>query len=76
MLCLGWSDFFPLFSDNSIDKQTKKQAQLDERLRNHVEGKFGQAKRGFSLGKVMAKLSETSTTAIELRSAARSQLLF
>ncbi|GGA36526.1 hypothetical protein CYANOKiyG1_54460 [Okeania sp. KiyG1] len=60
----------------NIDKEQKKQTQLDERLRNHIEGKFGQAKRGFSLGKVMAKLSETSTTAIELRSAARSQLLF
>jgi len=59
----------------NIDKKMKKQAQLDERLRNHIEGKFGQAKRGFSLAKVMAKLSETSVTAIELRSAPRSQLL-
>ena len=33
------------------------------------------AKRGFSLEKVMAKLSKTSTTAIKLGSAARSQLL-
>ena len=60
----------------NIDKNKKKQAQLDERLRNNIEGKFGQAKRGFSLAKVMAKLPETSMTAIELRSAARSQLLF
>lgn len=50
----------------NIDKKMKKQAQLDERLRNHIEGKFGQAKRGFSLGKVMAKLSETSVTAIAI----------
>ncbi|NEP78842.1 MAG: transposase [Okeania sp. SIO3C4] len=32
----------------NIDKNKKKQAQLDERLRNNIEGKFGQAKRGFS----------------------------
>ncbi len=50
----------------NIDKEQKKQAQLDERLRNYIEGKFGQAKRGFSLGKVMAKLSETSMTAIAI----------
>lgn len=50
----------------NIDKEQKKQAQLDERLRNHIEGKFGQAKRGFSLAKVMAKLPETSITAIAI----------
>ncbi|NEQ72002.1 MAG: transposase [Okeania sp. SIO2C9] len=36
---------------------------MDERLRNYIEAKFGQAKRGFSLQKVMAQLSETSMTA-------------
>ena len=50
----------------NIDKEQKKQAQLDERLRNNIEGKFGQAKRGFSLEKVMAKLSKTSMTAIAI----------
>ncbi|NES79431.1 MAG: transposase [Okeania sp. SIO1H6] len=50
----------------NIDKEQKKQANLDERLGNHIEGKFGQAKRGFSLGKVMAKLPETSMTAIAI----------
>ncbi|RQH33506.1 transposase [Okeania hirsuta] len=49
-----------------MDKEQKKQAHLDERLRNHIEGKFGQAKRGFSLAKVMAKLPETSMTAIAM----------
>lgn len=50
----------------NIDQEQKKQAQLDERLRNHIQGKFGQAKRGFSLEKVMAKLSKTSMTAIAI----------
>lgn len=59
----------------NIDKEQKKQAQLDERLRNHIEGKFGQAKRGFSLAKVMAKLPETSMTAIASGTAKLSQLL-
>ncbi len=44
----------------NISKSTKKQAQLDERIRNSIEGKFGEAKRRFSLGRVMAKLSNTS----------------
>jgi len=50
----------------NIDKQMKQQAQLDERLRKHIEGKSGQAKRGFSLQKVMTKLPETSESAIAI----------
>jgi transposase, IS5 family len=49
-----------------IDKEAKKQAQLDERFRSRIEGKFGEAKRRFSLGRVMTKLSETSQTAIAI----------
>ena len=41
----------------------------------NIEGKFGPAKRGFSLEKVMSKLYKTSVTGIELRSSARAQLL-
>jgi len=44
----------------NISKSTKKQAQSDERIRNSIEGKFGEAKRRFSLGRVMAKLSNTA----------------
>ena len=47
-------------------KNRKNKHRSDERLRNHIEGKFGQAKREFSLGKVMAKLSKTSATAIAI----------
>jgi hypothetical protein len=49
-----------------ISKEKKKQAQEDERIRNSIEGKFGQAKRRFSLNRVMAKLSHTSQTAIAI----------
>jgi hypothetical protein len=50
----------------NMSKQQNKQAQEDERIRNSIEGKFGQAKRTFSLGRVMAKLSHTSVTAIAI----------
>ncbi|MBE9038516.1 IS5 family transposase [aff. Roholtiella sp. LEGE 12411] len=50
----------------NVSKEKKKQALSDERIRNSIEGKFGQAKRRFSLGRVMAKLSHTSQTAIAI----------
>jgi len=49
-----------------VDKEKKNQAQLDERFRSRIEGKFGEAKRRFSLGRVMTKLSGTSQTAIAI----------
>jgi transposase, IS5 family len=50
----------------NISKEKKKQALDDERIRNSIEGKFGQGKRRFSLNRVMAKLSHTSFTAIAI----------
>jgi transposase, IS5 family len=50
----------------NISTETKKQAQLDERDRNCIEGKFGEAKRRYSLDRVMTKLSNTSETAIAI----------
>ena len=47
-------------------KSMKKQARLDEGIRNLIEGKFGEAKRRFSLGRVMAKLDNTSETSIAI----------
>ena len=35
-------------------------------MRNHVEGKFGQGKRRFGLGRLMAKLALTSETMIQV----------
>jgi len=49
-----------------VSKEKKKQAKDDEGIRNSIEGKFGQGKRRFSLGRVMAKLSHTSQTAIAI----------
>ena len=48
----------------NMSREAKKQAQLDERVRNEIEGKFGLGKRRFSLNRVMTKLAETSETAI------------
>jgi transposase, IS5 family len=50
----------------NISKEKKKQDLESERIRNCIEGKFGQAKRRFSLNRVMAKLPHTSETAIAI----------
>ena len=50
----------------NISKETKKQALDDEKIRNSIEGKFGQGKRGFSLNRIMAKLAHTSETAMAI----------
>jgi transposase, IS5 family len=47
-----------------IDSQLQIQARQDELDRIPIEGKFGQAKRRFSLSKIMCKLAQTSETAI------------
>jgi len=49
-----------------VSAADKKQAAADESIRNHVEGKFGQAKRRFGLGRIMTKLANTSATQISL----------
>jgi hypothetical protein len=43
-----------------VSREQKKQALDSEKIRNEIEGKFGQAKRRFSLERVMAKLPNTS----------------
>ena len=50
----------------TVSPEKKKEALQDERDRNAIEGKFGQAKRRFSLNRVMAKLPDTSETAIAI----------
>lgn len=50
----------------NVSKEKKKQALEDERIRQAIEGKFGQGKRRFSLDRVMAKLDNTSGTAIAI----------
>ncbi len=50
----------------NISKQAKKQTVDDERFRNIIEGKFGQAKRRYSLDCIMSKLPSTSETSIAI----------
>lgn len=52
--------------DPVVQSQLKHQARLDEAIRVWIEGKFGQAKRRFSLARVMTKLAETSESAIAI----------
>jgi IS5 family transposase len=49
-----------------VSQEQKKLSSSDEKIRNWIEGKFGQAKRRFSLSHVMTKLSHTSGTAIAI----------
>ncbi len=50
----------------NVSREEKKLAHADEAIRNRVEGKFGQGKRRFGLGRVMAKLADTSAAQIVL----------
>ncbi len=52
--------------DPSEQDQLKQQARQDEKVRVWIEGKFGQAKRRFSLARVMAKLADTAQSAIAI----------
>ena len=49
------------------DSQMRKQEYLDTKERNAVEGKFGEGKRRYGLGLLMACLQETSETVIALQ---------
>ena len=50
----------------NVSADEKNQAIADEAVRNKVEGKFGQGKRRFGLGRVMAKSASTSAAQISL----------
>ena len=50
----------------NVSKEQKRQEREDERIRNEIEGKFGQGKRRFGLERVMTKLAKTSETSIGL----------
>ncbi len=47
-------------------ENTRKQVLADAAVRNQIEGKFGQGKRRFSLGRVMAKLASTAECTIAI----------
>lgn len=48
-------------------KEQKRLERIDGRIRNAVEGKFGEGKRRYGLGCIMAKLKETSESVILLQ---------
>ena len=50
----------------NVSAADKRQVLTDEAIRNAMEGKFGQAKRRFGLGRIMAKLANTSGAQITL----------
>ena len=52
--------------DTTLRAEQKRQAREDEKRRVAIEGKFGQAKRRFSLACVMPKLAETAQCAIAI----------
>ena len=54
------------FEDIAIQKAIKRQWREDERIRNAIEGKFGEGKRKYSMDRIMAKLKETEETVISL----------
>ena len=53
-------------SDETEQARLRQQARDDESVRVAVEGKFGQGKRRFGLGRVMAKLAQTAETMIAI----------
>lgn len=52
--------------DSAVQAALKQQAREDETVRVAIEGKFGQAKRRFSLNRVMPKLADTAQCAIAI----------
>ncbi len=46
--------------------QLRQQGLDDAKVRNQIEGKFGQGKRRFSLGRIMAKLAQTAESMIAI----------
>ncbi|MEI8185177.1 MAG: IS5 family transposase [Chlorobiaceae bacterium] len=52
--------------DIEKNRARRRQIREDEGIRNAVEGKFGQAKRRYSLSRVMARLAESSLTVVSI----------
>lgn len=50
----------------NVSNEEKKEAREDERIRNRIEGKFGEGKRRYGLNLIKTKLQETSETKIAM----------
>lgn len=48
-------------------KKQRKQEREDSKIRNHIEGKFGEGKRFYGLGLVMTRLADSCETVVALR---------
>jgi len=53
-----------LFSEEHEHRQHER---MDASIRNSVEGKFGEGKRKYGLGRIMARLQKTSECVIALQ---------
>jgi hypothetical protein len=54
-------------NDSEVLKEQRRQERQDAGIRNSVEGKFGEGKRTYGLGRIMARLRETSETVIAMQ---------
>jgi IS5 family transposase len=54
-------------ASSSIQKAEKRLERLDAKQRNAVEGKFGEGKRKYNLGRVAGKLKETAECTIAMQ---------
>ncbi len=50
----------------NMSNEEKKEVRENEKIRNRVEGKFGEGKRRYGLNKIMTKLPSTSMTVVSL----------
>lgn len=50
----------------NVSKEEKKQAREDEKIRNRIEGKFGEGKRRYGLDLIKTKLKETSENKVAI----------
>ncbi|NMA61194.1 MAG: transposase [Firmicutes bacterium] len=53
--------------DPEVRKKQRKQEREDSKIRNHIEGKFGEGKRFYGLGLVMTRLADSCETVVALQ---------
>jgi hypothetical protein len=53
--------------DLELLKVQRRQEREDAGIRNSVEGKFGEGKRSYGLGRIMSRLQDTSETVISIQ---------
>ena len=50
----------PLGKSKELTPYQKRKQRIERNMRNHIEGKFGQAKNGYELNKIRARRADTS----------------